>query len=407
MPIIPKEAAAQLRTKIAIYAISFTALIYMVPLVAMARMVAAFPGVPQSVLMLTLSLPCLVAIFAILAIPYLRRSISIKKLSVISMILLIICGVLTLVFHENLTVILISSALQGLGNGTLMTAYSLLTAEHFSGDEKRRVMGASTGMVQLGRMLALYIAGYLADVAWYRIYYVFGLYLLGIALVVPLLPDDGVVQKPTYAAGTNRFAALKNRRLWYLAAIGCVFLAIYGASTSYASLYIESYRLGQPSTTGTLSSAAGAVAVAACFLSARIRRMTGRYTSAVAFVLVGVTYIFAGLHISLAAVTAALIGASFSKAQQMPELVVSGGEVSDVSQRAVCTAIVLTGINLGQFLSPMFASGLASLFGGGSPASVFLIVGMAALILGCCIIPYEYIRKRRAQDNTESVPTLQ
>ena len=73
----------------------------------------------------------------------------------------------------------------------------------------------------------------------------------------------------------------------------------------------------------------------------------------------------------------------------------SGTEVSDASQRAVCTSIVLTGINLGQFLSAFATSGLAHLFSDGSPASAFLVVGIASILIGFGIIVYETIRRKR------------
>lgn len=378
------------RNKVAIYAICFINLSYLLPSVAIADIAASFPATPRETVMLVVSLPCLTSVAGSLSLPLLQSRLSLKRIALLALTLSVLTGFAPLLFTGSIAAILLFAALQGISYGVFVSIYPLLNAARFAGEARASVMGVCTAMIQLGRLSILFFGGLLADIHWSAVYYLFGMVLVALVLVAVFLTDLGPMPRRTAGAGRAGLGRLfKSAPFWYMAVTGAVYLILYYNVATYASIYVQENALGTPSTTGTVSAAASAVAVFTALLSSRVRRVTKRYTSAAAFIGLGLGLFLPGAWISVAAIWLGMTLSSIAKSQQMPYLMGQISDIPDEGLRVSAMAIVQTLIGLGYFISPAVTTFLGNTFGSGSAGSVYAASGGAAAVIGVAMVAIE------------------
>lgn len=138
--------------KVAISAICFVNLLYMIPSVAVSGMVAAFPDQPQNKVLLLLTLPNLTGIAGIVAEPWMERWFSRRTLSITALAVFFASGLASFVLRENLPALIAASVIMGAAYGMQAALYPLLVNDGFQGEERSQVMGLVSGMLQLGRV---------------------------------------------------------------------------------------------------------------------------------------------------------------------------------------------------------------------------------------------------------------
>lgn len=377
-----------MKKKIAVMSLCFTTLLYMVLAVSVAGLLAAFPDTPADTVLLVLMLPNLTGIAGIIAIPFLARRLSSKALSVLGLALLCLGGAMCLLFHHSLSLLLAAACVMGLSYGIISTLYPMLVNAHFSGAERIEVMGLCAAMLQLGLLASSLIGGYLAREHWYSVYWTFGFALIALVLVVLLLPKD---QAEVVQAGGGDTASLRKASVWKLSFFAAVFACLYFAIPTNGSLYIEGYGLGASDLTGLLNSLACGIACVTSALYGRISRLSGRFTLAAAFGMIGAGYLFAGSFVGLCGAVTAFLTGALAISLFTPWLMTAIFDAAGSHHAPTATAIVLTCVNVGYFVSPYVTEPLGRLLGGGS-AAAFTAAGVASLVF--CLITILLCKKR-------------
>jgi Arabinose efflux permease len=378
-----------MRKKIAVLGLCFTTLLYLVLAVSVAGLLAAFPDTPSSTVLLTLTLPSLTGILGILVMPCLTRRVSLKTLSMAALVLLCAGGALCLAFHENLGVLLAAGGIMGVAYGIISTLYPMLVNVNFSGAERITVMGLGAAMINAGRLVTYLIGGYLARVRWYRVYDTFLFAAAALVLVALFLPADRVAPEERRTLGDP--ASLRSKAVWRLSAFSFAFACLYFLISTGASVYVEGSGLGTASLTGWLSALSCAAGGVLAALYGRVSRLTGRFTLAAAFGLTGAGFLFAGLRVSTAGIAAAFFASAVGMALFTPWLMTAISDAARSTDAPTATAVVLTCVNLGYFLSPYVTGPLGRLLGS-SAGAPFLADG--ALSLALCAVTALKCRRR-------------
>lgn len=383
------------RTKsiqLAIGAICFVNLMYMIPSVAVSGMVAAFPQYSKDAVLLLLTLPNLTGIAGIVAEPALERCFTRRQLSLTALTVFFATGILSFGFHDNLPFLIGASALMGAAYGMQSTLFPLLVSGCFEGEERNRVMGMATGMLQIGRVVATLVGGVLADLQWYYVYILFLLVLVPMVAGCLFLPK----QMP-YAAAQQQ----SGQKGWYnlpqmvrLSAVGFAFAALYYVVNTHASLYIEGYQLGSASDTGVITAVGSVIAGIISTLFAWIQKYTRNFTMAVALGVMGAFYLVGSVWVSMPGVTLCVLGASLGMGLFSPCLMLGFAHCASVEKLPTATAIVLTIVNIGYFASPYLTGWAAKLLGDGA-ALVFGVAGVAGLV--CAVISFAVNLKELAK----------
>ncbi|MBV7338178.1 MFS transporter [Chloroflexi bacterium TSY] len=134
---------------------------------ALPEMTQVFQDVPNAdfLVRLTLTMPALfIAIGAPIAGILLDR-LGRKPVLIAALILYGLTGTAGFVL-DSLTAILVSRALLGLAVAGIMSGFTTLILDYFSGSKLNQFMGYQGAFIGLGGMVFLLAAGYLADVGW-------------------------------------------------------------------------------------------------------------------------------------------------------------------------------------------------------------------------------------------------
>lgn len=364
-----------MKPKHLIYATCFVTLLYIAPSVCISSMVASFGQARQAAVLSLLTLPSLTSIAGLFLAPVLAKRASLRALNLAALALLTATGLASFACAGSLEVLLALSAVMGVAYGLLNTLFPLLAAAYYQGDELGRVMGVASGMLQLGRVAAMLAGGALAGLGWRYVYLLFLMALAPLAMSFAL-------RRPAPPSGgqpASQGRGLYWGRLLGLGAAGFSFTAVYYISSTHASLYIEGYGLGTAAATGALSALACGLSGLLSLGYSFLRRYTGRFTFALAFLIVAAGYLPAALSPSLGAAGLAICASLAGMALFYPELMLHITHSAAPGSLPWASALVLACNGLGYTAAPALNGWLAGFLPVGGAAGVFLAAGLVAL----------------------------
>ena len=365
----------------AVAAICFCILLYLVLTVAMSGLLAAFPQYSEDTVLLVLSLPCLSALAAILLMPALLRRFTKRCMVIVLLLCLLAGGGICLLFDRSLPMLIVASLLMGLPYGGLASVYPLIVKANFTREESTGVIGIGACMMQLGCLLSKFIGGYLADIRWNYVYFTYFFAVIALLMVCLWLPKE---EPPARQPGGKRpplsLAPLKSRRIWIFAVIAFLFPVLYFIISTHISLYVEGYGLGTAALTGQLSAVGAAAATVLSLLFPKILKLTRSRTFETGLLVMGLGYLFAGLHVSSAGMLVAVLTGAAGISLFTPYLNVRITMEAKPEDAPLLTSFILTVVNVAYFACPYINNWCSRLLGDGSPASVFAISGAGCLL---------------------------
>lgn len=128
------------------------------------------------------SLPSLLIIPFILLAGRLSNSIGYMRLLTAGLLLFLLCGILYL-FCNNITELIVVSALLGVGAGIITPLSTSLVTRFFSGERRTRQFGYSSAINNLSLVAATALTGYLAEIQWRLPFLVYLLPVVSLFLV--------------------------------------------------------------------------------------------------------------------------------------------------------------------------------------------------------------------------------
>lgn len=375
-----------MKAKLSIYAICFNMLIYLVLSVSIAGAVASFPGVDPTVVQYLITVPSLACIVGTFLVPFLGTKLSQKTLSAGAQAISLVGAAMYILFPTNLPLLFVASVILGLAYGVLSTTFPLLVNIHVAEGQRNKVMGIASGMVQFGRLASLMVAGFLGDIKWNYVYFTYVFVLIAFCYLVPCLPPDKPIAKPS-GTGKNSYGAFfRDPAIWEIAILDFLFGVLYFVISTHLSLYIEGYGLGTASTTGLISSlTCGLAGIVAC-LFAPIYKITGRYSGLFVFSMLAVGFIVSGLWVSMAGIVIGALCATVAAAVFTPYILAYCTEVTTPETNPMAVSIAVGCLSVGFFIAPAVANTVSGVLADGSPASVYLINGIGAAICAVVIL---------------------
>ncbi|WP_338763217.1 MFS transporter [Nocardia vulneris] len=288
-------------------------------------------------------------------------------------------------FVDTLGVLLVTRALVGVAVGGIMTAVSATITDWFDGPKRASFLGLQQAFASIGGVVFLPLAGLLAASNWKSPFWIYAASIAILPFALFALREQrrdqasgpvGVVETGLPRPGIFRPIA----GLYLLAFL--VTLAFYMAPTQLPFLLAE---LGTgPAVVGaviaatTLSSVAGALA----FSPLRVR-WTPSVVTAASVALLGAGWVLVGTAHSVAQVVAGLLVGGFGVGLAVPNLNLRLSDLAPAATRGRILSGLVTGIFLGQFVSPLILQPLirATSIGGAFLWTGFAMLAGAALTL--------------------------
>ena len=269
-----------------------------------------------------------------------------------------LCGLLLYVvagsgafFADNIVVLLVLRALLGVSVGMIMPLSTGLLAYYFPPEEQARLMGLAAAMNQMGGVVATFLAGMLAAVSWNYAFLVYLLGLIAVVLVMLFLPNERLSNK-----GGISLSLLKK---FHPSVVGMFLVMIL------FFIYPTNFALtasGMLSVTGITLVMMGLDVVAflvGLVFGAMMKRFAAqmKYAAPIGF-MAGYLCLAGGTSLSLLLLGSALIG--IANGIGVPYLNTIGSVISVKEAATTVMPLLSTALYLGQFLSPLIVSPVAS-----------------------------------------------
>ena len=377
------------KTRIGVLAVSMIGMAALAITPSYAAIAKFFSLNNTSVQMLT-SLPNLFMMLAGIIIGKLTANkVNLKVLTLTSICLVTVGGLLPLIWHNNFLFLLFCSCLVGLGQGACTNLTQVLIAELLPETERETTMGLSTTFINIGGMIFIMGGGQLAASSnWVNNYWIYLFSLLIFLVVFLLLPfQDKKVAQADQQAKNNQIHL--NKYVFESAFWAFMIMLLNNVLNNNISLFVVKENLGattQAALTSTISLIGGMI----CGLFVGKIGKKLRFSSiALSLCLYGLAYLLIGLFHSLLIVFCGsfIVGAAMSIAMgQFPYLI---SLIVDDNSVSMALGVYVAIYSVGGVVSPLVINPLTNLVSQ-LGLNVFSISGILALLLALICLAVRY-----------------
>ncbi len=307
----------------------------------------AFPEATPTMIKMILTAPALAIIPFTFLTSYLTTILPKRNIALIGLVAFLIGGV-TPQFMPSIEWIIFFRLILGAGVGVLMPLSQSLIYDHFTGKERTRMMGFNSAFSNLGGIVTMLIAGWLATFGWQLPFYVYLLGTLVFILIFFFLPK-GEIQKPQ---PNEKRAKIPMAIYGYALALGGIMLSYYAVAINIA-IYLEQNNLGGPVLAGTVVSLTTFGGMITSFFLVQIMSVLKQYIIPVMLLCMGGAFLILSMTntVALVMVSVCLIG--FAQGSLFPVITIKALNRVKTHQTDKSIAIITSFIFIGQFLSPV------------------------------------------------------
>lgn len=347
----------------------------------------AFSGTQNAefLVKLVLTLP---ALFIVLGAPFAGYALDRwgrKPVVLISLLLYGLSGTSGF-FLDSLYSILISRALLGLAVAGVMSGFTTLITDYFSGPQLNRFMGIQGAFMGLGGMVFVLLAGYLADISWN---YPFLVYLLSFIVLPGAIFTIDEPKRDIGEGETKESPPVKILAPIYIAAFFGMFIFFV------FPVQLPFYLVGNVGVTSTqvgmaLSIQTASSVIIALFYQKIKERMSFRNIFAFIVLMLGIAHLVVSSTVSYEIILVGLFIGGLGLGILPPNVQVWVASSVPTSTRGRSIGGLTTFLFLGQFFTPILTEPLVNSVGLGS---MFWYIGLFAITIVLGILALNVIKK--------------
>lgn len=348
---------------------------------ALGLIAAQFHDSDPMLIKLVLTIPSLMIIPFSFISSFLTKKISKRSIVLIGLAIYVFGGV-GAQFSNTIEVLLAFRLILGAGVGLVMPLSFTLISDHFQGKERTKMMGYNTAFSNVGGIITMLLAGYLAAFNWSVPFNVYWLGLVIFVLVFFFLPKNEPL-KPR--VGENKPKMPLSVIGIALGACGLM-LAYYAVATNMA-LYLEQSDLGNSKTAGFVMAFSTVGGMITSMTLVSLQTFFKKYLMPAAVLSMGLAFGLLTITHSIPLILLGVCMVGFGQGIVFPliNVKVLGNVDPRLSDRVI--SIVSSMIYVGQFLSPVVLDSIGKLVGSEtirfqySVLSISLIVSVAMMLV--------------------------
>lgn len=316
-----------------------------------------FPDADPVLIKLILTAPSLIIIPFSFVSSYLTTKISKRAIVMIGLMIYIISGV-GAQFTNSIETLLAFRFVLGAGVGLVMPLSISLISDHFVGRQQVKMMGYSSAFSNLGGIVTMTLAGFLATFGWKVPFNVYWMGAVIFVLVYFFLPSN----EPVKPHGTGPKKKLPAAVYGYALASGSIMLVYYGIATNMA-LYLEQGKLGGSSVAGAVISFTTIGGMITSLTLAPLQDILKKFLMPISLLLMGLAFGTLAMTSSIPVILASVCVVGLGQGILFPLINIRAiGLVNPLNSDRVI-AVVSSCIYIGQFSSPLVLDSIARLIG--------------------------------------------
>lgn len=345
---------------------------------------ASYPDVSLDNIQLVVTLIPLFSVITMFSCNSLCLHFSMKNVSIMGMILIIMGAILPIV-NESIFFLYLSSILIGLGIGVVNVVSSTMISFYFKGKSKVKVMGYQSLFMCLGGALFSLLSGFISSYNWRFSYLSF---LIGIIAIIMLLklPNDKLEKNKK-----NSKCKL-SKRVYILGFITFLFYVAANVFNTSISLLIDS--LGFSSNiSGLVTTCYMLIGIIAGLSLNKIVKYFKNQTLSFTCLMAATSFMMIGMSTDILPIFVGTLFLGFAYATRNPAGMTFVSNMTDVSKSALALAIFNGCAHLGAFASPYIINLISNLYGG-SISTIFVIAGILMFIISILHISLNPVKEK-------------
>lgn len=259
--------------------------------------------------------------------------------------------------------ILISRAILGICVAGLMTAVTALITDYYSGTKRSQFMGLQQAFSNIGGIIFIVTAGYLAGISVRLPFYIYAIAMLLVPLVLISIHDNPKIHQQSDRNNNDADTG------WKLPLLGCAIfifchLVVFYILPTQVPFFMADIGITDPSLSGlAIGMGTLTAAITGVLFGKLVTKIQSYGVALVGFLFMSLamlvlsqatSFSFVMLGCSLMGVCMGLI---------MPNFMVKGMELVPKAKRGLASGVLTSSIFIGQFCSPFMTSLLISKFG--------------------------------------------
>ncbi|WP_088226058.1 MFS transporter [Desulfosporosinus sp. FKB] len=344
---------------LAIYSFGFLAMGVGTITPAIAAIGGAFPNVSFSTLLLVSTIPSLISIpVSVFGGGLAGKSVKYRTLVIFATLMFSLGGAIPY-FLNDFTSILIARGFFGLGLGLIMPINSALIFNLVPPDKQANVMGINGVIMNIGGIVLQLLGGVLASVRWNYSFLAHALGLITFIIIILFLPEPQKANMPAGSAD-NAASTLKMPAsvFGWCIVFGVVTILDYPSLTNMSSVLLTIKANAAVAGVVLMFMTVGGMLAGAVF--GKVYKKIGRQTLSVGVIFFTVSQILFSFSqsVPIFMLGEACLGVGLTLC--MSSIYMLAGASVHPSQTPMAMSIIVSGMNLGGFLSGYFYAAIMS-----------------------------------------------
>ncbi|MCB2354609.1 MFS transporter [Clostridium estertheticum] len=329
----------------------------------------------------------------------LGKKISFKHMAILSLGSIIIAGILPY-FIRNFAFVLVMRVIVGFGIGLGFPLQSTLAIKLFGEKERPGILGLGSFFMGGGGILYQIVSGAVCTMNAAYSWLVHGILIIPLIMVIIFLKEpvdegDNVANQPLNEGMDKKSEGnkLPGMAIFTAFMFMIIFLAFYPILLNMSAIIVRE-NLGTSALAGTISSLFTLGGAAAGLMFAKTHKMAGKYTLPVGLALwvIG-TGLFCIAH-NIPMIIIAVVFCGLAVSTVWPGTMNDYSEYVPSSKISMASALFVSGMNLGCFLSSVLISMVANVTGNSDPR-LPCIVGFIIVLIASIIWSVVEIKRKR------------
>ena len=358
----------------------------------LADLAKVFPDVSPTYLQSILTVPSLMTIPVSLLVGVLASYVRKKTLVLFALVCEVAGGCIPLLAHGSVAVLMVSSAIIGIGQGFLISISSAILAEHFDGRAKGWAMGFRQAATSIGVAGLTVLTGFLCELAWWKSYFVYLLVIPVLILTAVMLPKGGLdvrlVGKGLGLAGLRR--VFRPGMIYWCVMqffLGCFSFAFY----LNISISIGAKGLGGASVIGLTTAWSSLVTIVIALGFGAVLKLFRKFTVAAGLLFYVASF---GIIVGASGLATVIVGGilfGIASGIQLPGSTQFLTDTVDSEAGTMALAAANASTSLGIALSPVIINAFAGLLGPIDGTRGILVAAVGFTLLLVVEIVYEIV----------------
>lgn len=349
---------------------------------AIASIAAAFPNAtPLQINILTSLHAGLVVPFSFFS-GYLVKRFSKKHILMFSTLLYLVAGIGGS-FSPSIEFMLATRALLGVAVGIMIPISITLISDYYEGEERTRTLGLQSAATNLGGIIAILVSGYLANFGWNFSFFAYGMAAFIFVLVTLFLPYKKPIPISEHKPANDKL----DPRVFLLGIYMMLTFIVFFGIPSNMSLFLRELDVTDTVVNGIIIATCSVGGFLGGLSLAFFRRVLKSF-----FIPLQVSYMAVGFSLitffndSLWAMGAGVLILGFGYGSTVPVIFDKSSKIHSGAATATATALLVSAIYLGQFLSPVVLGSVTRWFGDGTVTFAYNAMTMGLILVAILLV---------------------